>query len=1025
MIAGDFNAKTKTGSDFVSDAFDKHSPINDIDTYTHDQPISRRNVDTHAIDTQGKKLLELCKNSRIRILNGRTNGDRLGSFTRYPTLMRESPSTIDYVATDCDMQRKIKKFIILPHFGLSDHDCLSVSINTKFICTEGAEDIPIINSTNFRYVEPSGFVRRLQSPGGKDKLKTFLNTYSALGANSMEEMCQDFVSLVTSLSQPSSQQKKKKSKRKKTARQYPAWYSNDCKKMKTSLNRAERNFRKNIFDKSEQAAINNARRRFKRICKSSERKLRGFVTAKLLHIESKTPREFWETIKKMRNWGKSNKEQETPISPSEWFSHFTSLLNKGADNVAPNIYKDLERLESEPVFSDVDFRITIEDIDLALKRLNKSASPGPDKLSGKLVLAGTQELKPLLELLLNKMFTYAKQPNVWSQNYLVTIFKKGDCWNPDNYRGIAVGSCITKLFSLILLHRLENKIAATHPLSDNQIGFKKGHRTADHIFVLKSIVNKIVANEKKKLFVAFIDFRKAYDKVNRTLLFYKLQKLGINGLFYRNIRALYNSVSYLVKVRGGHLQPIFSALGLKQGCVLSPLLFNLYIDDIKYIFDETCDPVNVLKDPLSHLLYADDLALMSTSEAGLHNCLLKLKNFCDKWNLEVNLKKSQVVVFNPSGRKLSEHRFYFDGKELEVVKSYTYLGIELLSSGSFWLAKTNLMDKARKAMFPLFSVISQFQLSCTNSMNLFHSLIKPIALYNSENWAYFSPHQIETMKSNESSFLSYLTGSEPDKVFQKFIKFVLGVSGSCTNVATLGELGELPLLLHGLLSTLSFWHRISNMHNNTLVKQAIDLQYQMGPTKSDWLNTINFLLSFLNMQEHYANPSLSSTPGFRALCLKKLKEIFVKQWSSHITGLYLNPGQTSKMRFYKTFKDTFEKEPYLGHLPNFYARKIITKFRCSDHTLEIEKGRHKNIPVENRICPVCRSNVETEIHFLQDCGEYNDPRTRYFGDNISHADLVNILKCKDSATSHKFLHFLEKAFKIRETHITEKNTRVQ
>ena len=136
----------------------------------------------------------------------------------------------------------------------------------------------------------------------------------------------------------------------------------------------------------------------------------------------------------------------------------------------------------------------------------------------------------------------------------------------------------------------------------------------------------------------------------------------------------------------------------------------------------------------------------------------------------MNSKKSQVVVFNPGGRKLSAYRFYFDGKELDVVKSYTYLGIELLSSGSFWLAKTNLMDKARKVMFPLFSTISQFQLSCTNSMKLFHSLIKPIALYNSENWAYFSPHQIETMKCNGSSFLSYLTGSQPEKVFPKIHK---------------------------------------------------------------------------------------------------------------------------------------------------------------------------------------------------------------------------------------------------------------
>ena len=237
---------------------------------------------------------------------------------------------------------------------------------------------------------------------------------------------------------------------------------------------------------------------------------------------------------------------------------------------------------------------------------------------------------------------------------------------------------------------------------------------------------------------------------------------------------------------GGHLLPISSQLGLKQGFVLSPLLFNLYIDDIKNIFDKSCDPVYALHEPLSHLLYADDLAILSTSETGLNNCLSKLKIFCDTWHLELNLKKSKIIIFNPSGRKLCGFKFNFDGRELEIARSYTYLGIEFLPSGSFWMAKANLMDKARKAMFPILSTISQFHLKCTNSMKLFHSLVRPIALYNAENWAYFSSHQIETMKQNQCAFLTYTCGSEPDKVLQKFIKFILGVKSSCTNCTTLG-----------------------------------------------------------------------------------------------------------------------------------------------------------------------------------------------------------------------------------------------
>ena len=175
--------------------------------------------------------------------------------------------------------------------------------------------------------------------------------------------------------------------------------------------------------------------------------------------------------------------------------------------------------------------------------------------------------------------------------------------------------------------------------------------------------------------MAFIDFRKAFDKINRELLLLKLQRLGIKGLLYENIKEMYKSISYLVKMQGGHLEPIESSVGLKQGGVLSPLLFNLYIDDMKDIFDNTCDPITFLKYPLSHLLYADDLVLISTTQDGLNNCLSKLEHFCDTWHLEVNLKKSQVIIFSTSGRILSGYSFKFQKKSLKIVQSYCYLGI--------------------------------------------------------------------------------------------------------------------------------------------------------------------------------------------------------------------------------------------------------------------------------------------------------------------------------------------------------------
>ena len=318
----------------------------------------------------------------------------------------------------------------------------------------------------------------------------------------------------------------------------------------------------------------------------------------------------------MRNWGSPSKDPADTIHPSEWLSHFKALFNEGPRTPQSHL-QNLKLMETESYFSELDFRISKQEIDSAFKKLNKKASQGPDRVTGELLYAGREYFSPILLVILNKAFCHESHPSIWSENFLKPIFKKDDAADPNNFRGIAVGSIVGKLFSLILLSRLEKRIQATFPITSNQIGFMKGHRTADHIFVLKTIIDKIVKVERKNLFVAFIDFRKAYDRINRDLLFLKLQKCGIRGTFYRNLKIMYDTLSYRVKVRGGTLDPISSLLGLKQGGVLSPLLFNIFIDDLKNVFDFTCDPVKMLENPLSHLLYADDLILISTSEAGL------------------------------------------------------------------------------------------------------------------------------------------------------------------------------------------------------------------------------------------------------------------------------------------------------------------------------------------------------------------------------------------------------------------------
>ena len=186
-------------------------------------------------------------------------------------------------------------------------------------------------------------------------------------------------------------------------------------------------------------------------------------------------------------------------------------------------------------------------------------------------------------------------------------------------------------------------------------------------------------------------------------------------------------------------------------------------------------------------------------------------------------------------------------------------------------------------MFPLYSTISQFNPFCKNVMNLFHLLVKPIALYCSEVWAHLTHHQISSLEQKKTTL-----------THQKFLKYILGVKSNCSNIASLGELGEFPLLLHGFISLLKFWHRTINLSDSLLVKQALNLQITDN-VQSEWISTVRFLLSQMDMVEHFNNPGMAGSDVFSKLCLTKLKTIFVEQWHTQLTGFCNEYGSTNKL----------------------------------------------------------------------------------------------------------------------------------
>ena len=320
----------------------------------------------------------------------------------------------------------------------------------------------------------------------------------------------------------------------------------------------------------------------------------------------------------------------------------------------------------------------------AVHALNVGRAAGPGGLCAELIKGARLEvpaergrtlyvylLLGELRTLFNQAFVQRQVPGAWCSAHITAVHKKGDAADPDNYRGIAVGGAMGKLYSMLLTARLDAYAEGQGLRAQGQSGFRRGRSTSDSMFVLKHCIDKCRAGlargagglTARRLFVCFVDFRKAYDSVRRDLLMQCMADSGVGGHMLAALLAMYWHAPMRTKV-GQRLGAEFtSTRGVKQGDPLSPLLFGIFIDRIEKWLAESCPQCGVRVDQfaamLQALLFADDLALLAYSPDELQQLLAALRAFCEQYGLEVNVEKSFVVVFGNSAYS-EERTFWYD-----------------------------------------------------------------------------------------------------------------------------------------------------------------------------------------------------------------------------------------------------------------------------------------------------------------------------------------------------------------------------
>ena len=224
-------------------------------------------------------------------------------------------------------------------------------------------------------------------------------------------------------------------------------------------------------------------------------------------------------------------------------------------------------------------------------------------------------------------------PSVWLSSYLLPLYKgKGPLSEPDSYRGVALKSVVLKLYTYILNHRIGNWAETEGVIPDQQHGFRNNRSTITAIKLLNQYVSEALATPKTPLYVIFVDFKKAFDSVNRSIMLCKLKEVGIPGKVIRAIWPIIRENFVQITTAVCLSNRVTQNVGLAQGECLSPLLYSIFTHDLPAVIEG--------QGGVQTLLYADDLAICARDLVNLQEAMNRLHTYCTDNKLAVNVGKT-------------------------------------------------------------------------------------------------------------------------------------------------------------------------------------------------------------------------------------------------------------------------------------------------------------------------------------------------------------------------------------------------
>ena len=981
IIAGDLNARVGNRCDIIES-------LDDIR--------KRKSID-EVLNQHGHSLLEFMKESRLCILNGRFDPSKDG----YTSISTKGTAVVDYLLSPIDNLKMFQTFevdscativqklklgnLLSKQCKIPDHAIISATFNIK-IClnTEEANLTSLSNSkprfklTNIpnSFMDNADVIIKLIDDilAARHTQEHVDNTYEKLINTVLDEMYEKLQYLDNN-------------KRKDSGYSKPFW-NDELQSLYNDSIRIERIYKKCKL-RSERRDIRlqfkRSRHDFDKVFRKYERQYRREQSERIEKACSSEPQRFWRDLK---NVG-SKRSNVVPMEVYDetdnilcdvtsvkdvWKQSFEKIYNEGLSDLLNSSWgKELLQLikAQEDVMQDAMYEpceqlnndITINEVRAAAMKIKPRKAVGIDLLPNEIIK--NHNLAEVLQVFFQTCFDRSIVPTAWRQAIIKPIPKSSEDDNriPSNYRGISLLSCVSKLFTKILSTRLTTYLDDRGGLVEEQNGFRTGRSCTEHIFTLQSVIQSRQCNNLST-FVTFIDFSKAFDRINRESLLYKLfnNPCPIDGKMYSIIKTLYTDTESCININEYRTDWFETLQGVRQGDNLSPTLFAVFVNDLAVRIKEMNIGVKMGEIHIPILLYADDVAILSETEADMQTMLNCINEWCEKWSMSVNLKKTQTVHYRKPTMEHTDTKLYFGNNEIKFVQFYKYLGVYFDEYLNFDKHKDEVSQSGFRA---LGSLIQKYKtLECmghSSYKKYFESCVWPVINYGAEVWGYSNYNAINSVQI-------------------KAIKIFLGVHKFAANLAVTGDTGWVPCEIKQNLSLLRLWNKLIKLEDSRLPKMIFNYIREFKCTK--WIKKIGEINEVLDLQ--LSDSALFNTKE----CEIKLMREFQTQWK------LLLPNKP-KLRTYRQFKSDYSTESYVTLNLNRTQRSMLAQLRFGILPLHIETGRFVGTAEANRICKLCdNGDIENEAHFTFQCSKYRTQRADFLNIvNSRHPNFENLNDC--------------------------------